>query len=319
MKNKTQTLLALLTGALLLAAPLSAGDTEKSEMRVISDNDGQHEVKVWTDSHGKTHRMVTVHDKDAKPKTFLGVETSRAGKVLSSQLGLPGGAGLVVARVVPETGAAEVLKKHDILIKFEDQLLFNSDQLGGLVQSKEPGATVELTIMRGGEKRVVTATLGERKPKVFHMEHGSTHAAPTTGSHARVNTRVFHGDMSHEDIERHVAHAVRDGRVYATNVQSGTVVFTDDEGTVKLISRGDADRQLIVLDAANNVIFEGSVDNDEQRDALEEGVKIRLEKVENIHAIGVDGDHDILIEDEIQELAPHASTEVIVKHLPHEG
>jgi hypothetical protein len=314
MKNKTQTLLALLTGAFLLAAPLSAGD--KEDMRVISD-DGQHEVKVWTDSHGKTHH-ITLHDESHGPKTFLGVETSRAGKVLSAQLGLPAGVGLVVARVVPDTGAAKVLKKHDILIKFEDQLLFNSDQLGGLVTSKEPGTEVQLTIFRAGKEQVVTATLGERKAKAFRIQHGM-HAAPTTEAHASIASKVIHGDMSQEDIERFVARSVHDGRVHLKNVHSGTVVYTDEEGTVKLISKDDAERQLIVLDADNNVLFEGPVDNDEQRGALEESVKLRLEKVENIHAIGVGDEDAIIIDEEIHELAPHASTEVIVKHLPHEG
>src|SRR4029079_4697959 len=81
------------------------------------------------------------HDKGPKvPVTFLGVETSEVPRVVSEQLGLARGFGLVVDYVVPDGPAAAAgLVQNDILKMFNDQILMQPDQLAKLVRSYQEG------------------------------------------------------------------------------------------------------------------------------------------------------------------------------------
>ena len=76
-------------------------------------------------------------DRDKGPKvpvTFLGVETSSVPRVVSEQLGLPKGFGLVVDYVVPDGPAAAAgVQQNDIIKMFNDQILMDPDQLAKLV------------------------------------------------------------------------------------------------------------------------------------------------------------------------------------------
>ncbi|MFX3681283.1 MAG: hypothetical protein ACN6I3_00005, partial [bacterium] len=124
--------------ATALAVASSGGDdvAKKKEMRVLIESDGSSEVHEWVHADGDPMAFKLHHAGEAEegPSTFLGVETTRVGSTLGAQLGLDRGIGLVVARVVPDTGAAAALEKHDLLLKFEDQLLVTPDQLGVLVK-----------------------------------------------------------------------------------------------------------------------------------------------------------------------------------------
>jgi serine protease Do len=112
-------------------------------------------------------------DKDRGPKvpiTWLGVETSTVPRVLSEQLNLPKGFGLVVDYVVPDGPAAAAgLLQNDILKMFNDQILMEPDQLAKLVRSQQDGATVTLTVLRKMAEQKITVKLG--KKEVRQREH----------------------------------------------------------------------------------------------------------------------------------------------------
>ena len=84
------------------------------------------------------------HDKRPKvPVTFLGVETSEVPRVVSEQLGLAKGFGLVVDYVVKEgPAAAGGVQQNDILKMFNDQILMEPSQLSKLVRSYPKGTNV---------------------------------------------------------------------------------------------------------------------------------------------------------------------------------
>src|ERR1051326_1530650 len=74
------------------------------------------------------------------PITWLGVETSSIPRVVSEQLGLQKGFGLVVDYVVPDGPAAAAgVQTNDILKMFNDQILMDPDQLSKLVRSQAEG------------------------------------------------------------------------------------------------------------------------------------------------------------------------------------
>jgi hypothetical protein len=103
------------------------------------------------------------HEKKV-PVTFLGVETSEVPQVVSEQLGLAKGFGLVVDYVVPDGPAAAAgLQQNDIIKMLNDQILTEPDQLAKLVRSYSEGTNVTLTVLRKGQEQKITVKLAKRE------------------------------------------------------------------------------------------------------------------------------------------------------------
>ena len=105
------------------------------------------------------------HDKAPKvPMTFLGVETSQVPNVVSEQLGLTKGLGLVVDYVVPNSPAASAgVQQNDILKMLNDQILMEPTQLRKLLQTFSEGTEVTLTILRKGQEQKITVKLAKKE------------------------------------------------------------------------------------------------------------------------------------------------------------
>lgn len=98
------------------------------------------------------------------PVTFLGVETSDVPRVVSEQLGLPKGFGLVVDYVVPDGPAAAAgVQQNDILRMLNDQILTEPDQLSKLIRSFSEGTTVTLTVLRKGKEEKIGVKLSKKE------------------------------------------------------------------------------------------------------------------------------------------------------------
>ncbi len=96
------------------------------------------------------------------PVTWLGVETSSVPNVVSDQLGLAKGFGLVVDYVVPEgPAAAGGLQANDILKMLNDQILTEPGQLAKLVRSFSEGTSVTLTVLRKGAEQKISVKLAK--------------------------------------------------------------------------------------------------------------------------------------------------------------
>ena len=103
------------------------------------------------------------HEKKV-PVTFLGVETSEVPNVVSEQLGLAKGFGLVVDYVVPDGPAAAAgVQQNDIIKMLNDQILTEPDQLSKLVRSYSEGTTVTLTVLRKGKEEKVGVKLSKKE------------------------------------------------------------------------------------------------------------------------------------------------------------
>ena len=103
------------------------------------------------------------HEKKV-PVTFLGVETSDVPRVVSEQLGLAKGFGLVVDYVVPDGPAAAAgVQQNDILKMLNDQILTEPDQLSKLIRSFSEGTTVTLTVLRKGKEEKIGVKLSKKE------------------------------------------------------------------------------------------------------------------------------------------------------------
>ena len=94
---------------------------------------------------------------------YLGLSTSPPPPALRHQLKLPDGTALVVDFVQPNSPAQKSgIRQYDLLLKLNDQLLINAEQLAVLVRTFKPGEEVHLTLLREGEKQSVPVALAER-------------------------------------------------------------------------------------------------------------------------------------------------------------
>ena len=105
------------------------------------------------------------HEKRPKvPVTYLGVDTSQVPTVVSDQLGLAKGFGLVVDYVEPNSPAATAgVQQNDILKMLNDQILIEPSQLRKLLQTFPEGTEVTLTVLRKGQEQKLTAKLARKE------------------------------------------------------------------------------------------------------------------------------------------------------------
>jgi serine protease Do len=118
------------------------------------------------DEGRREHREAPGRDRaeaPREPQPFLGVVTSPAPTVLSAQLGLPEGFGLVVQDVLPGSPAATAgVQKNDVLKALNDQQLLDPGQLATLVRSHGKDKEVMLTVLRKGQEQQLSVRIGER-------------------------------------------------------------------------------------------------------------------------------------------------------------
>jgi hypothetical protein len=244
-----------------------------------------------------------IHEHDMGPKepvTFLGVETSNVPRVLSEQMGLPRGFGVVVDYVVPESPAAAAgLQQSDIIRMLNDQIILESGQLGKLVRSFADGATVNLTLLRKGKEMKVTVTLKKhevsmgRGPFGFEkewkwddmgkMNFQMPDMTAVREAVARAKAEAMRaGDQARQAARRLRIVTTDDDTTKTTRVDLGkaTITFSDEEGELKL-EKVDGKRMMTAKDAQGKVLFNGPVDSEEQRAKIPANVRERFEKLEN--------------------------------------
>jgi hypothetical protein len=294
MKKSLPLLLAALAFIVALPATRAADDdkfepkTEKKSLRVISGPD--HGVVI--------HRTA---EAEKEPTTFLGVETGPVPASLTTQLGLQDGAGLVVNHVVPDSPAAGALKQHDVLLKLDDQILIEQRQLLVLVRGHKEGDEVTLTFLRGGKQATAKLKLTKRDMPKMSLNSGMPGDvfAPFVGAPAAngMNFRVFgnpdeeanrvlgliNGGLTLPGTQRmNIFSPAPGGRSINVTVNTGNshVVLDDDAGSLDL-TINEGKKQLVAKAKDGKEIFSGPIDTPEQRKALPEDVRRRLEKLED--------------------------------------
>jgi serine protease Do len=256
------------------------------------------------------------HEKAPKvPAIFLGVETSQVPTVVSEQLGLSKGLGLVVDYVVPDSPAAAAgIQQNDILKLLNDQILIEPSQLRKLLQTFPVGTEVTLTILRKGQEQKVTVKLTKKEMLQRHswapgdkrewhwdfddvgdlggqMQDLKQQLQEQLGDEQR---GIIHGAVmkareaarrAREDARR-AAREIRilsqdHGALKATRIDVGNaqIVFSDDKGEMKL-ENVDGKKLLTAKDAQGKLLFSGPVETKADRDKMPADVRERYEKLQ---------------------------------------
>ena len=94
---------------------------------------------------------------------WLGIACSRPSSTLRSHLRLAKGAGLVIQRVVPDSGADQVgLQTHDVILKFGTTDVGRIRELSQAIDERKDEETL-VTFVRHGRERTVMVTPAKRK------------------------------------------------------------------------------------------------------------------------------------------------------------
>ena len=244
--------------------------------------------------------------------TFLGVSTSTLPKRMSEQLNLPSGMHLSVDQVSTNSPAEQAgLKLYDILLKVDDQILVNSDQLKALVRMKSPDDLVQMKILRKGQPMTLEVKLAEsevvwtekngdlqrlhsmhsfpgdpffldpffRNHKSSIMElfknHGFSHR-PGISQNSRLDQDLF-------DIDNPLhGTSSNSGNVQSFNYSSEQkqIITTDEQGTLEY-SVKDQNKYLRATSPTGELLFDGPVNTEEDRKNLSKDLHLRLEKLES--------------------------------------
>jgi hypothetical protein len=239
--------------------------------------------------------------------TYLGIYATPVNPSVSNQLNLTANFYLNVERVESNSPAEKGgVQKFDLLMQFNDQVLINPEQLKCLVRSKKPGEEVVLTILRKGKKEMITLTLGKINRTIErrfpHLDRGyfpfqadpidrdnflndssindlidrytenhSFHFNNSLGRHKRINPRSLPDD---DPLHPRVSNEST-----LSQTSQSQVMISDKEGTMEW-SEKNGQKSLRATDPYGKVLFDGPIDNEEERKALSKKLKSRLEKLE---------------------------------------
>jgi serine protease Do len=251
------------------------------------------------------------HEKAPKvPMTFLGVETSQVPNVVSEQLGLTKGLGLVVDYVVPNSPAASAgVQQNDILKMLNDQILMEPTQLRKLLQTFSEGTEVTLTILRKGQEQKITVKLAKKEmpqrhsqmPGGNHDMHWDFDETGDVGEQMQelkeqlgdTQRGIIRGAViqAHEaarrarEDARRAAREIRilsndNGTLKATKIDLGKaqIVFSDGKGEMKL-ENVNGKKLLTAKDRQGKLLFSGPVETKEDLDKVPADVRDRYERL----------------------------------------
>jgi serine protease Do len=287
------------------------------------------------------------HERAPKvPVIYLGVETSQVPTVVSEQLGLSKGLGLVVEYVVPDGPAAAAgIQQNDILKMLNDQILIEPSQLRKLLQTFSDGTDITLTILRKGQEQKVTVKLTKKeRPQRHSWAPGDKHEWHWDFDDTGELGEQMHGlkeqlqeqlgaqrgmirgavMKAHEaarrarEDARRAAREIRilskdNGGLKATRIDLGKaqIVFSDDKGEMK-VENVDGKKLLTAKDPQGKLIFSGPVESKEDRDKMPADVRERYEKLQQDElsavAPGTDADEEDEDNDDEDDAAQSTDT-----------
>jgi hypothetical protein len=93
--------------------------------------------------------------------TYLGVLFGPVSEALYDQIPqIPRDQGVLVTLVLLDSPAAEAgVRRHDVLLRYDDHAIRNCEHFANLIQQDKPERKVKLTLLRESKERTVEATL----------------------------------------------------------------------------------------------------------------------------------------------------------------
>ena len=141
-------------------------EVDKERRVIVIGGDGGahelgHDAMKWVGGNGE--HAFTMHR--FGKGGFLGVATTELTPELRRHFGVPEDAGVLVAKVVDDSAAANAgVQVGDVLTAVGGDTIDSTGDLIRTVGGLEPGSAVDLELWRDGTLQTLGATLGERRP-----------------------------------------------------------------------------------------------------------------------------------------------------------
>jgi hypothetical protein len=214
--------------------------------------------------------------------------------------------GLLLVTVDPNSPAGlSGLKEHDILLFLDDAELTDQESLRAIISKHQPGDVVALKLIRRGKEIEQEVTLGAA-PVNRDIPPMALVPNPAAEMNRMLNERLglrfddFDNDGFEKELMDQLRKALGDrGNNLGPGVfpqlrfeipgddegmgegfhAFGSVNLKDEEGSVEMKTRGGK-RTVIVRDPAGEVLFEGPYNTDEEKKAVPEDLRHRVEKLD---------------------------------------
>ncbi|MDR2845002.1 MAG: PDZ domain-containing protein [Puniceicoccales bacterium] len=135
---------------------------------------------------------------------FLGIQTAQADASTRQLLALTDGTGLRVQFVAAQSPAHAKLQTGDVLVRLDEQILCNHEQLRALIRAKKPGDTITLTLLRDGKTTEVKVQLTGIALGAVGLPIGQLRQRPSLLPEVRI--RIDGRDVPlHDLLEEHIA------------------------------------------------------------------------------------------------------------------
>lgn len=202
----------------------------------------------------------------AERPTFVGVELIPVDAPTRTLFKLPEAGGLLVIGIAPGSPAEGRLGQGDILLKLDDQMLVNREQLRALVRARKAGESADFTVSRGGRETRVSVKLAPAPEGL---------AGPSWGEVFPLDPRRYEDLMGkltertrrmlEDDCPGHVSHHKTSGDVSVSIGGDGVRIVTTrtwsrPEGDVTVVYR-DGKKTVTVKGADGKVLAEGEFDD----------------------------------------------------------
>ena len=288
--------------------------------------------RIVGDGRGVLQANANAPGAETKQVPFIGVVTSPLSAPVRAQTNLTEDVGLSVDSVAPDSPAAKGgLKAHDILAKYDDQILCAAVQLSALVKRTGTGNKATLTVLRGGKEMPIEVIVGEHAavatlkmeglniavgqpgearvvagqplaPEILkllqemELTRGNINNVPVYGfvpratdSDAPVSPQSPAPNASPlqpqaDQFQRNQLQFQRNQRFLLVNpdVQSqsqSVSIVANDDGRVEL-REVNGKRTVTILDKAGTQQYTGPLDTPEDRKAIPEALRSRVEQAE---------------------------------------
>lgn len=246
---------------------------------------------------------------------MLGVGGSPASETLSLHLGLEAGNGLTLFHIVPGSAAAKAgLEAHDILTDFADKKIGSPQDLRDAVAAQKPGDQVTIKYIHKGTAEEKKIVMGERNDlaQVFPgagvnpMFRGMGNIPEADRKRMQEQMQKHLEQMRKQlgenggmqlDLQKllqgaqqgQVGPKARKGKAGKKRVKfnfgaTASITMMDGQGSVTMKTI-DGKKEVIVKDKAGKVEYEGPYQTEQDKAAVPDGVRERLERLN----FGADG------------------------------
>lgn len=240
----------------------------------------------------------------AAGRPFLGVILDPVPELLAGHLQLQPGEGVVVGDLVAGGPADKGgLKVGDVLLEVAGVGVGSAEAVRGEVDRHKVGEEVEVAFIQSGERRKAKLLLAEAPDEVAGPAGGVGGAAqPLDGFLEDLPDK--HADLIREALERNLkafenldqpggmADQLQKGLMQRLQREMGaggmqmkfdigaqsTIRLLDEQGSIEMTSR-DGHKEAKVYDKAGELLWEGPYDTEQDKAAVPDGIRERLEKL----------------------------------------